>query len=81
MHLSDAQAAGGAQRYPNRGVLLLRFPANMLPVVFTAMVQVVVATAQIEKWAGTITYPPFATNEVLNITMNADANTATIAVD
>ena len=58
----------------------MRFPANMLPVVFTVMVQVVVATAQIEKWAGTITYPPFATNEVLNITMNADANTATIAV-
>jgi hexosaminidase len=44
----------------------------MLHVLFPLMV----ATTQ--KWAGTITFPPYATNEALNITITA-ASTATIA--
>ena len=41
------------------------------------LLPLILATTQ--KWAGTITYPPYATNQALNITMNTDASTATIA--
>ena len=36
-------------------------------------------TASTQKWAGTITFPPYAADEALNITVNTAANTAEIA--
>eukprot|EP01046_Picozoa_sp_COSAG06_P000132 COSAG06_NODE_4_length_41837_cov_204.557597_27_plen_307_part_00 len=33
----------------------------------------------VQKWAGTLTFPPYATNEALNVTMDMAANTAEVA--
>lgn len=50
-----------------------RFQANMLHVLYASMI----ATTQ--KWAGTITFPPYAAAEALNISLNFDNNTASVA--
>ena len=37
------------------------------------------ASSSTQKWAGTLTFPPYATNEALNVTMDTAANTAEVA--